>query len=80
MGLTKQDISNQIIIGDTLDCGFKKYSATVKGFYFETIKNELYEVDDTGYYVFIDTVKNKADVKFKIYHWFEQYAMDVFDD
>jgi len=82
MRLTKKEISENIKLSkltnfpSTFD-----YHASIRGFLFETHKNnELYEEDDQGNCTFIEHVNNKKEVVNAIYDWFKEYASQEFDN
>lgn len=53
----------------------RKYVCTVRGFMFESYKDNLYEIDETGHCTFVDKIyKGKKGVVDSIFQWFQEYA------
>lgn len=55
------------------------YEGTIRGFRFETEKDDIIEIDDTGHCTYVCPAKNKPQIIDDLFEWFKQYASDVFD-
>jgi len=53
----------------------RKYDGTVRGFMFESYKDDLYKVDETAHCTFVDKIyKGKKGVVDSIFQWFQEYV------
>jgi hypothetical protein len=81
MRLTKKEITGQIKSIPSSRVFFeRKYEGTIRGFFFESDKDDLYETDEAGRMTFVDKItRGKRGVVTSIYNWFKQYASQELD-
>lgn len=81
MKLTKKEIAENIsAIPSSIMIAEIKYEGTVRGFFFESDKDDLYETDETGKMTFVDKItRGKRGVVDSVFKWFMEYAPQEFN-
>jgi hypothetical protein len=77
--LTKKEINNNLKVGKQ-SRSIYKYSATIRGFTFESVNEEIRERDDQGYLTYVCPAHTKKQITNDLFEWFKKYASQVFDE